>query len=55
MCPFTHRCKFVNDACYKGFPEYDRLSDTQKAACVLDREKRQVLQEQELAAVREVA
>jgi oligopeptide transport system ATP-binding protein len=55
MCPFTHRCKFVHDKCYMGFPDYDRLSDTQKAACVLEREKRQALQQQELAAIREVA
>jgi oligopeptide/dipeptide ABC transporter ATP-binding protein len=55
QCPFTHRCKFVNDRCYQGFPEYDRVSDTQRAACVLEREQRQELMRREVPMLREVA
>ncbi len=50
-CPFAHRCRWVSDACLDGFPAYDQVSPTQKAACVLTREARSELARSELRPV----
>jgi len=49
-CPFVNRCKFVHEQCFKGFPEYERLSDTQKVACTLSTAQRKDLGAKELAS-----
>jgi oligopeptide transport system ATP-binding protein len=48
-CPFAHRCRWVHDACLDGFPAYDRLSQTHRAACILDRATRTRIARMELA------
>ena len=42
-CPFAHRCKWVHDACLEGFPAYDDVSPTHRAACTLDAKARSEL------------
>ena len=51
-CPFAHRCKWVHDACLEGFPAYDDVSPTHRAACTLDAKARTELAQSELAPVR---
>ena len=50
-CPFAHRCKWVHDACLEGFPAYDDVSPTHRAACTLDANARTELARSELAPV----
>ena len=50
-CPFAHRCKWVHDACLEGFPAYDDVSPTHRAACTLDAKARTELARSELAPV----
>jgi oligopeptide transport system ATP-binding protein len=49
QCPFTHRCRWAHDACFKGFPKTERVSPTASVSCTLDRARREQLASEELA------